>query len=184
MSFEQDYLILDAIDRHRPRNQRELANSCGLSLGKTNYVLRKLLNEGLVKTSALEEDSNKTSKRYFLTPEGTEAKALLSGSFIKVRMKEFEDFRNRLLENLLSLQEEGVDSLLVLGSESVGKLLSHIARRENLVIRIVGTASTSDHFSCFDTESYDRILFAQDQRDCSELLETGIIPEDKVTYLK
>ena len=96
----------------------------------------------------------------------------------------FEDFRNRLLENLLALQEEGVGSLLVLGPQSVGNLLGHIARRENLVIRIIGTASTADHFDGFGTEEYDRILFAEGHRDFSELISRGLIPQDKVAYLR
>jgi len=184
MSLEKDFLILDAIDRYRPRNQRELANTCGLSLGKTNSVLRKVVKQGLVRTLTSEGDVKKNRKRYFLTSKGREAKAALSSSFIKVRMKEFEDFRNRLLENLLTLQEEGVGSLLVLGSHSVGGFLAHIARRENLVIRVIGTASTTDHLSCFDAEAYDRILFAEDSSSLTRLIDAGLVPEDKVTYLK
>ena len=184
MSFEQHYLILDAIDRYRPRNQRALANFCGLSLGKTNAVIRKLVDQGLVKISASEGSARRRRNSYFLTAKGMEARAELSGFYIKVRMKEFEDFRKRLLENLLTLQEEGVCSLLVLGPQSVGNLLAHIARRENLVIRIVGTASTTDHFDGFDTGEYDRILFAEGHRDFTQLISEGLIPEDKVAYLK
>ncbi len=183
MSPEQNFLILDAIQRHRPRNQRELASCCGLSLGKTNSVLRKLVNEGLVKTEASKGDG-KTRRIYLLTAKGIEAKSALSTSFISIRMKEFEDFRNRLLESLLGLQKEGIDRLLVLGSQSVGKLLSHIARRENLAIRVVGTASTTDHFSCFDEDAYDRILFAEDSSAFSKLINAGLIPEEKITYLR
>ena len=184
MSLEKDFLILDAIDRYRPRNQRELANTCGLSLGKTNSVLRKVVNQGLVRTLTSEGDVKKNRKRYFLTSKGREAKAALSSSFIKVRMKEFEDFRNRLLENLLTLQEEGVGNLLVLGSHSVGSLLGHIARRENLAIRVIGTVCTTDHFGCFDANAYDRILLAEDPGSFSKLLNAGLIPQDKVTYLR
>ena len=184
MSPEQHYLILDAIQRHRPRNQRELASCCGLSLGKTNSVLRRLLKEGLVKTETGKGDGHTGRKYYLLTSKGIEAKSALSIAFIKIRMKEFEDFRSRLLESLLALQREGTDRLLVLGSQSVGKLLSHIARRENLSIRVVGTASTTDHFSCFDEDADDRILFAEDSGIFSKLITAGHIPEEKVTYLK
>lgn len=184
MPPHQNYLILDAIDRYSPRTQRELASFCGLSLGKTNAVLRKLANEGLVETSNLKVDAQKNRKCYFLTPKGKETKTALSSSFIKVRMKQFEDFRNRLLENLLNLQDEGVGNLLVLGSHSVGSLLAHIARREKLVIRVIGTASTTDHLSSFDTKAYDRILFTEDSSVLPRLIDAGLVPEDKVSYLK
>jgi hypothetical protein len=63
-------------------------------------------------------------------------------------------------------------------------LLGHIARRENLAIRIIGTASTTDHFDDFDTDEYDRILFAEGHRDFTELISKGLIPQNKITYLK
>jgi DNA-binding MarR family transcriptional regulator len=184
MPPHQNYLILDAIDRHRPRNQRELANSCGLSLGKTNSVLRKLLNEGLVKTSDAREDNKKSRKCYVLTTKGIETKAALSGFFIKRRMKEFEDFRKRLLENLLTLQNEGLTSVLVLGSQSVGKLLAHIARGENLDIRIVGTVNDPNIFDLFARESYDSILIAEGPERYRPLLQERQIPEHIVNYIR
>ncbi len=184
MSVEHKYLILDAIDRYHPRNQRELSSFCGLSLGKTNAVLRKLVDEGLVKTSDLREDARKRSKYYSVTSKGSEAKAVLSSYFIKVRMKEFEDFRNRLLENLLTLQNEGVGSILVLGSQSLGNLLAYIARGENLNIRIVGTVNDPGVFDLFERESYDSILIAEGAERYGPLLQEREIPKDIVNYLR
>ena len=99
-------------------------------------------------------------------------------------MKEFEDFRSRLLENLLSLQDEGIRRLLVLGSRTVGILLEHIARRESLDVRIIGTASTADHFDCFATDAYDCILIAEDPDAFGKLIQGKLIPTEKVTYLR
>ncbi len=113
-----------------------------------------------------------------------EDKAQMTTPFLKARMKEFEDFRSRLLDNLVSLQEKGTKSLLVLGSRSVGNLLEHIARRENLKIRIIGTASEPDHFSCFATDAYDRILIAEDPAEFGTLIQRGLVPTEKVTYLR
>ncbi len=184
MTLEEDFLILDTIDRHQPRTQRELANLCELSLGKVNYVVKKLMREGLVEVSSFKNGGGRRGKLYVLTQQGMEAKTQLSTPFLKARMKEFEDFRNRLLENLLRLQGEGIENLLVVGSRSVGSLLEHITRRENLNIRIIGTASNADHFGCFSTDAYDCILIAEDPNEFSKLIQSLEITADKVTYLK
>jgi len=181
---EKDYPVLDAIERHKPSSQRALAKSCGMSLGKTNYVLRRLMESGLVKVSTFASSSGQNRTIYELTTRGLEAKAELLASFIKAKTKEFNDFSDRLLENLLMLENFGASRLLVFGSQPVGKLLAHIARRERLSICVVGTASEPDHFDCFTPEAYDHILIAEDPKAFSQLVHRGIIPERKVTYLK
>ena len=62
--------------------------------------------------------------------------------------------------------------------------MEHIARRENLEIRIIGTASEPDHFSCFATDAYDCILIAEDPAEFGKLIQGNLIPEEKVTYLR
>ncbi len=184
MLTEKDFLILDAIDRYQPSGQRALANLCGMSLGKTNHAVKKLMQKGLIKISKAKKGSSRRRNTYVLTAKGMEDKAQMTTPFLKARMREFEDFRSRLLENLLDLQEQGIGNLLVLGSRSVGNLLEHIARRENLDIRIIGTASEPDHFSCFATDAYDCILIAEDPKAFDNLLQGRLIPAEKVTYLR
>lgn len=184
MLLEKDFLILDAIDRYQPPSQRALANLCGMSLGKTNHAVKKLIRKGLVEITRAKERSSRRRNKYVLTAKGMEDKRQMTTPFLKARMREFEDFRGRLLDNLVDLQEKGTKSLLVLGSRSVGNLLEHIARRENLEIRIIGTASEPDHFSCFATDAYDCILIAEDPDVFGKLLQGRLIPAEKVTYLR
>ena len=184
MPLEKEFIVLDAIDRYKPVSQRALANLCGMSLGKTNYAVKKLMEEGLVEISKIKDASNRSRNVYALTPKGMQDKALMTTRFLKARMKEFEDFRSRLLDNLLDLQNEGITSLLVLGSRALGILLEHIARRESLTIRIIGTASDPDHLDCFATDAYDCILIAEDPDVFGKRLEGRLIPSEKVTYLR
>ena len=184
MLLEKDFLILDAIDRYQPSSQRALADLCGMSLGRTNYAVNRLIGKGLVQISKGKDSSNRTRNLYVLTPKGVRDRAQLSTPFLKARMKEFEDFRSRLLDNLLNLQDQGIGSLLVLGSQSVGNLLEHIARRENLDIRIIGTASTAEHFGCFSPNAYDCILIAEDPNAFGKLMQGNLVPTEKVNYLR
>ena len=155
-----------------------------MSLGKTNYAVKKLMKEGLIEITRAKERSSRRRNKYVLTEKGMQDKAQMTTPFLKARMTEFEDFRNRLLDNLVNLQEKGIKTLLVLGSRSVGNLLEHIARRENLEIRIIGTASEPDHFSCFATDAYDCILIAEDPNVFGKLFQGRVIPAEKVTYLR
>jgi DNA-binding MarR family transcriptional regulator len=184
MLREKDFLILDAINRYQPSSQRALANLCGMSLGRTNYGVKKLVEKGLVKISKGKHGSRKNRHAYVLTAQGSQYKGQMSTPFLKARMRDFEDFRNRLLENLLELQHQGIDRLLILGSRSLGKLFEHIARIENLDLKIVGTASEADHFGCFARDAYDCILIAEDPAVFGKLILGRQIPEEKVTYLK
>ena len=181
MLTEKDYPVLDAIERHKPTSQRALAELCGISLGKTNYILNRLIEGGMVKVSTLDGMRGKRGNVYALTKDGLAAKAKLVLSFIKEKSKDFNGLSNQLLENLLILEDLGVTRLLVLGSQTVGRLLAHIARTEHLKIRVVGTVSEPDHFDCFTPEAYDHVLIAEDPKAFSKLIHRGVIPEEKVT---
>jgi DNA-binding MarR family transcriptional regulator len=184
MLTEKDYPVLDAIERHKPTSQRALAELCGISLGKANYILNRLIEREMVKVSTLHSMAGKGRNVYVLTKGGLEAKAKLVLSFIKEKAKEFNGFSNQLLENLRILENTGVNRLLVLGSPTIGRLLAHIARTEHLTIRVIGTVSEVDHFDCFTSDAYDHVLIAEDPDVFSTLIHRGAIPKGKVTYLK
>ena len=184
MISPKDYPVLDAIERHKPSSQRVLAELCGISLGKTNYILNRLMERGMVKVSTLDSRPGKGRNVYVLTKGGLEAKAKLVLSFIKEKAKEFNGFSNQLLENLRMLENIGVTRLLVLGSQTIGRLLAHIARSEHLTIRVVGTVSQADHFNCFTPDAYDHILIAEEPDAFSKLIQEGRIPSGKVTFLQ
>ena len=184
MLTAKDYPVLDAIERHKPSSQRALAELCGISLGKTNYILNRLIEGGMVKVSTRDDMSGKGRNVYELTSGGVEAKTNLMLVFIREKTKEFRDFSDRLLGNLVELEDSGVRRLLVVGSQTVGKLLGHIARSEHLTVRVIGTVSEPDHFDCFAPDAYDHILIAEDPKAFSQLIQKHLILEEKVTYLK
>lgn len=184
MLTQEEFLVLDAIDRHRPRSQRTLARHSGMSLGKTNYVLRKLVDQGLVEIDDAAGDTNKGRYLYLLTPSGEEAKARMTVSFIKARMREFEALRIRLLENLLSLHARGARRLLVLGSQSLGKLLGQIARAEELDLQVVATVSNDDDFRNRPQDEFDSLLIAEDSPSLGSILQSLSSQGEKVWHLR
>jgi EPS-associated MarR family transcriptional regulator len=85
--------MLDAL-RHlsaQPElSQRKLSERLGLSLGKTHYVVRALLDEGLVKVENFKRSDHKLAYAYLLTPKGMKRKLVLTRAFLARKQSEFE----------------------------------------------------------------------------------------------
>lgn len=69
--------------------QRELAHRLGLSLGKTNYCLRALIDKGWVKVNNFRNSQNKLAYAYVLTPQGMAAKAATTAAFLRRKQEEY-----------------------------------------------------------------------------------------------
>jgi EPS-associated MarR family transcriptional regulator len=82
--------VLRHLEENPEVSQRELAEVLGVSLGKTNYCLKALINKGLVKANNFKNNANKRAYLYVLTPKGIETKARVSVSFLKRKMEEYE----------------------------------------------------------------------------------------------
>lgn len=83
-------------------NQRRLAASVGLSLGKANYCVRALIERGLVKISNFRRNDNKLAYSYLLTPKGLQEKTRLTLAFLHRKQEEYE----RLQREIAILQRE------------------------------------------------------------------------------
>tara|TARA_B100000795_G_scaffold221961_1_gene176759 strand:+ start:1786 stop:2124 length:339 start_codon:yes stop_codon:yes gene_type:complete len=70
--------------------QRELSKEMGVSLGKVNYCIKKLIERGWVKLSIFRHNPNKASYIYLLTPKGIEQKARFIFAFLKIKLEEYE----------------------------------------------------------------------------------------------
>jgi EPS-associated MarR family transcriptional regulator len=74
-------------------NQRELAAELGVSLGKTNFCLKALLDKGLVKMQSFKRSQNKLAYAYLLTPAGMAQKAELTAMFLRRKQQEFVELK-------------------------------------------------------------------------------------------
>ncbi len=74
-------------------NQRELAAELGVSLGKTNFCLKALLDKGLVKMQSFKRSQNKLAYAYLLTPAGMAQKAELTAMFLRRKQREFVELK-------------------------------------------------------------------------------------------
>lgn len=92
------YRILKQLQEDPAISQRDLAQTLGLSLGKTNYCLRALIRKGLVKASNFRNSRNKLAYAYLLTPRGLEEKARVTLRFLRARMADYDALEREIAE--------------------------------------------------------------------------------------
>ncbi len=88
--------------------QRELSQEMGVSLGKVNYCMKKLIEKGWIKLSNFTHNSNKVGYIYLLTPKGIEQKTKLTILFLKRKIEEFEILKDEISE--LKLESEKMNT--------------------------------------------------------------------------
>ena len=94
--------LLRKFEANPEYTQRELSKEMGVSLGKVNYCINKLVEKGLVKLTNFSRNPNKVGYIYLLTPKGIEEKTRLTFAFLKIKMEEYE----MLKEEINSLKQD------------------------------------------------------------------------------
>ena len=88
--------LLRKLEANPKYTQRELSQEMGVSLGKVNYCMKKLIEKGWVKLMNFSYSSNKAGYTYFLTPKGIEEKGKLTLSFLKIKMEEYKILKDEI----------------------------------------------------------------------------------------
>jgi len=116
---EIHYRIFKLIEAQPDISQRQLAGALGVSLGKTNYCLRALIEKGQVKARNFQCNPSKRAYAYLLTGKGIEEKAQLTARFLKRKMAEYELLKAEIeqlkaefdkLEDLHSETQSGLEN--------------------------------------------------------------------------
>ena len=77
-------------------SQRTIADEIGYSAGKVNYVLKKLVEKGLVKVDRFVNSKSKVQYKYLLTPEGIKEKIAITEKFIQIKKEEYDKLQQDL----------------------------------------------------------------------------------------
>ena len=94
MPDNQDILnILIKLGKNPNQSQRKLSKELKLSLGKISYCLDELRKKGLIKIENFKKNPSKINYIYLLTPAGIEHKLKLTVSFMKKKLKEYDDLK-------------------------------------------------------------------------------------------
>jgi EPS-associated MarR family transcriptional regulator len=90
LTSELEFRVMRLLEANPKMNQRELSKSLGVSLGGINYCLNALAAKGLIKIQNFRNNKNKWVYSYLLTPQGLAEKTVLTGSFLKRKMHEYQ----------------------------------------------------------------------------------------------
>ena len=85
--------LLEAVAQGEHANQRQLSRAIGLSLGKTHYLLKELINRGLIKVGNFSRSQNKLGYVYLLTPSGFKEKIKVTKRFLAAKEREYESLK-------------------------------------------------------------------------------------------
>ena len=101
---------LKLLEKNPELTQRELAVELGLSLGKTHYVLKSLVDIGLVKVANFQRSDNKWGYAYLLTPRGIAEKAAITVRFLARKQEEFRQLEREIAALKSEVGEEGFEA--------------------------------------------------------------------------
>ena len=91
---ELDLLVLK--NTHTISSQKSFAKEIGFSVGKVNFVLRALIDKGLIKADVFLTSDNKKKYTYLLTDDGIKEKVSLTKKFITRKKAEYEELQRDL----------------------------------------------------------------------------------------
>lgn len=89
--------ILKIVSEKPDISQRQLAVRLGISLGKTNFLVKALLEKGLIKAGNFRRAENKLEYLYLLTPKGVGEKLRLTRAYLIRKEAEYEALRAEIL---------------------------------------------------------------------------------------
>jgi EPS-associated MarR family transcriptional regulator len=98
LTDEYRYKILKILEANPEISQRNLARALGVSLGRTNFCLKALIERGLLKATNFRNSSNKLAYMYLLTPKGIEEKSVITAQFLKIKMQEYANLEAEIEE--------------------------------------------------------------------------------------
>ena len=103
--IDDQYYLLKELEKTEKQSQRDLAAQLGISLGKINFILKALMEKGLIKMENFTHNKNKAQYRYILTPEGIKEKVRITRAFIQRKEAEYEQILTEIEEARETISE-------------------------------------------------------------------------------
>ena len=95
---ELEYRALKILEQQPDLTQRQLAEELGVSLGKTHYLVKSLIDVGWIKLDNFQKSNNKWGYVYLLTPVGIAEKAAITAQFLLRKQCEYNELRQEIAQ--------------------------------------------------------------------------------------
>ena len=109
---ELEFRALKILEQQPELTQRQLSEALGVSLGKTNFLLKSLINVGWVKLDNFQRSDNKWGYAYLLTPAGFAEKAAITLRFLKRKKQEYNDLQSEIAQLQKEVQQQQLQQQL------------------------------------------------------------------------
>jgi EPS-associated MarR family transcriptional regulator len=106
MSQELEYRILKLLENSPNLTQRQLSKELGVSLGKTHYLIKALVDVGWVKLENFQRSDSKWGYAYLLTPMGIIEKASITARFLARKQDEYARLQEEIAQLKLEVLEQ------------------------------------------------------------------------------
>ena len=106
MSQDLEYRILKLLEERPNLTQRQLSKELGVSLGKTHYLIKALVDVGWVKLENFQRSDSKWGYAYLLTPRGIIEKASITARFLARKQEEYARLREEIAQLKLEVMEQ------------------------------------------------------------------------------
>ena len=93
---ELEYRVLQLLERQPDLTQRQLSQKLGVSLGKTHYIVKSLVDIGWIKLGNFRRSNNKLGYMYLLTPQGIVQKTAITTRFLARKQQEYKALREEI----------------------------------------------------------------------------------------
>ena len=181
---EKTFKILDTLDREEISTQRQLADCSGISLGQVNYILKSLLDKGLVKISNFKHSLHKIGYIYFLTPKGFEEKSKLAVKFVLRKLREYEFLKTRLTERLFQIEKEGYVRIFFIGPLTVKEFIEGIIKENRISLVLIDHLEDASLVETRNKNSFDiALLFDEDPETEEKIKKVLELSEKRVMNL-
>jgi EPS-associated MarR family transcriptional regulator len=98
--------VMRLLEANPHLSQREVSQTLGVSLGKTNFCIKALIDKGLVKVSSFRKSQNKLAYAYLLTPSGIAEKSEITARFLQRKMAEYESLQAEIAALQLEMNKQ------------------------------------------------------------------------------
>ena len=90
--LDQDdvFSLMNALESENQHSQRSIAKRVGFSLGKTNFLLKALVEKGVIKMDRFVSSERKAQYRYVFTPSGIKQRIAVTKNFLQRKETEYE----------------------------------------------------------------------------------------------
>lgn len=170
---KKDFKVLDALDSEAITNQRQLSAYTDISLGQINYVLRRLLEKGMVKIGNFRKNPNKLSYVYKLTPAGIEARSRLAVNFVVSRLKEYYNLQRRLSQRLKEIEKKGGVRIVFVGPAIVNEFVETTISEENMKLELVVHLSEAGKLASLTDNNFDTVLLFDENAEGLKQISAG-----------